>query len=225
MPTRACGASATTRSIERRRANARTASSRIAMRASIDGLGISSGRRCSPPSARSTAKKSSGTGAGTPVTIGSRSTLAALSTTSEIAFMPTHAPEARDSAQPYNPNSISSATLAGLSTGMRHDIIAKSLWCEKADDTQPWSSPATTSTPPCGEAPRALPCLSASPARSTPGPLPYHSPNTPCTLRSGSLSTSCEPSTAVAASSSFTAGRKRMRAASSCSRYFHNCWS
>src|SRR5690606_8378638 len=111
----------------------------------------------------------------------SRSTLDALSTTSEIAFMPTQAPEARDSAQPYNPNSISSETLAGLSTGMRQEIIAKSLWCENADETQPWSSPATTSTPPCGDDPRALPCLSASPARSTPGPLPYHRPNTAST--------------------------------------------
>ena len=72
------------------------------------------------------------------------------STTSEIALKPTHAPEKRDSAQPYRPNSRYSATLAGCSTGMLHACIATSLWCGIDDDTQPWSSPATTSTPPCG---------------------------------------------------------------------------
>lgn len=68
---------------------------------------------------------------------------------------------------------------AGFTTGMCHAIIAKSLWCGIDDDTQPWSSPATTSTPPCGDEPYALPCFSASPARSTPGPLPYHIAYTP----------------------------------------------
>ncbi len=52
---------------------------------------------------------------------------------------------------------------------------------------------------------------SASPERSTPGPLPYQSPNTPSTSRSAWVSTCCEPSTAVAARSSFTAGRNSMR--------------
>jgi len=98
----------------------------------------------------------------------------------------------------------------GCITGIRQAMKAWSLWCGIDDDTQPWSSPATTSTPPCGDEPYALPCLSASPARSTPGPLPYHMANTPSTVRSGSDSTRCVPSTCVAASSSLTAGTKRM---------------
>ena len=83
----------------------------------------------------------------------SRSTVALLSTTSESAVMPTQAPEKRDSAQPCRPNSISSAMLDGDSTGIRQAWKTRSLWCGIDEDTQPWSSPATTSTPPCGEAP------------------------------------------------------------------------
>jgi hypothetical protein len=85
--------------------------------------------------------------------VSSRSTVEPLSTTSESAVKPTQLPEKRDSAQPYRPNSRYSATLAGASTGMCHDCIAASLWCGIDDETQPWSSPATTRTPPCGDAP------------------------------------------------------------------------
>ena len=49
--------------------------------------------------------------------------------------------------------------------------------------------------------------------------------NTAATVRCGSLSTCCEPSTAVAASSSLIAGRKRTCAASSRPVARHNCWS
>ncbi|MNS98984.1 hypothetical protein D3C72_1333670 [compost metagenome] len=79
--------------------------------------------------------------------------MAPLSTVSEIALKPTHMPEKRDSAQPYKPNSRYSAMLAGLTMGMLHACMAKSLWCGIDDDTQPWSSPATTSTPPRGDEP------------------------------------------------------------------------
>jgi len=37
--------------------------------------------------------------------------------------------------------------------GACQDWRAWSLWCGMDGDTQPWSSPATISTPPCGEAP------------------------------------------------------------------------
>ncbi|MCY1444865.1 hypothetical protein D9M71_613540 [compost metagenome] len=56
---------------------------------------------------------------------------------------------------------------------------ACSLWWAMLEDLQPWSSPASSSTPPCGDTPAELPCLNTSPQRSTPGPLPYHMANTP----------------------------------------------
>ncbi len=43
--------------------------------------------------------------------------------------------------------------LAGCSVGMNQLMKATSDWCGIEDDTQPWSSPATTSTPPCGDEP------------------------------------------------------------------------
>ena len=42
-----------------------------------------------------------------------------------------------------------------------------------------WSSPISAMTPPCGEVPARLAWRNTSPLRSTPGPLPYQSPNTP----------------------------------------------
>ena len=83
----------------------------------------------------------------------SRSTVVPLSTTSDSAVSPTQWPEKRDSAQPYSPNSRCSATLAGATMGMWKAWNSWSLWCGIDDDTQPWSSPATTSTPPCGDEP------------------------------------------------------------------------
>ena len=56
---------------------------------------------------------------------------------------------------------------------------AYSLWWGRVEDLQVWSSPASASTPPNAALPALLPCLSASPERSTPGPLPYHMANTP----------------------------------------------
>ncbi len=52
-------------------------------------------------------------------------------------------------------------------------------WCGSVDDLAPWSSPASTSTPPCFDVPAWFACLNTSPQRSTPGPLPYHIANTP----------------------------------------------
>ena len=84
---------------------------------------------------------------------GASSTEAADSTVSEIALKPTHVPEKRDSAKPHSPKARYSATLAGLSVGMNQAMKATSDWCGMEEETQPWSSPATTSTPPCGEEP------------------------------------------------------------------------
>ena len=83
----------------------------------------------------------------------SRSTVAPLSTISDSAVKPTQLPEKRESAQPYSPNSRYSATFAGATMGACQDWKAWSLWCGMEEDTQPWSSPATISTPPCGDAP------------------------------------------------------------------------
>src|SRR5688572_32648900 len=62
---------------------------------------------------------------------------------------------------------------------MRHALKMCSDWCGSVDDLAPWSSPASTSTPPCLEVPAAFACLKTSPQRSTPGPLPYHMEKTP----------------------------------------------
>ena len=83
----------------------------------------------------------------------SRSTVAELSTTSDSAVKPTQLPEKRDSSQPYRPYSRYSATQPGDTIGMCQACRVTSLWCGIDDDTQPWSSPATTSTPPCGDEP------------------------------------------------------------------------
>ncbi len=55
------------------------------------------------------------------------------------------------------------------------------------EDLAPWSSPASASAPPFGEVPVKLAWRSASPERSTPGPLPYQIPNTPSTVAPGKL--------------------------------------
>ena len=53
------------------------------------------------------------------------------------------------------------------------------------EDMAAWSSPAITSTPPYFDEPAALAWRKTSPQRSTPGPLPYHRPNTPSYLAPG----------------------------------------
>src|SRR3972149_4126830 len=71
--------------------------------------------------------------------------------------------------------------LAGASTGIDAEMNAWSHWFAIDDETAPGSSPETASTPPSAAVPAALACLSASPARSTPGFFAYHRPNTPST--------------------------------------------
>ncbi|MNI67211.1 hypothetical protein D3C73_1228300 [compost metagenome] len=105
--------------------------------------------------------------------------------------------------------------------GICQPISDASLACGMDDDTAVWSSPTTTSTPPLREAPAALPWCSASPARSTPGPLPYHMANTPSTLRSARTPACCVPMTAVAAMSSLMPGRNEIWLASSAFFAFH----
>ena len=55
------------------------------------------------------------------------------------------------------------------------------------EDFAPWSSPASAIAPPFGEAPVKFAWRNASPERSTPGPLPYQTPNTPSTVAPGKL--------------------------------------
>ena len=57
-----------------------------------------------------------------------------------------------------------------------------------------------------GEVPAMLACRITSPERSTPGPLPYHSPKTPSYLPSPRSSACWLPQSAVAARSSFRPG-------------------
>ena len=99
-----------------------------------------------------------------------------------------------------------SCTDDGYSTGIIAAENWWSDWCGSVDDFAAWSSPASTSTPPCFDVPAKLACLNTSPQRSTPGPLPYHIANTPSTFAARYRLTCCVPQTAVAARSSFTPG-------------------
>ena len=98
-------------------------------------------------------------------------------------------------------------------------------WCGSVELFAPWSSPASTSTPPWRDVPAAFACLNTSPERSTPGPLPYHIENTPSTFAFGVIVTCCVPQTAVAASSSFKPGWNTIRCFFRCSRAFQSDWS
>jgi hypothetical protein len=137
---------------------------------------------------------------------GSTSTDAPDSTTSVTHLNAIQQPEYRLIAKPCRPRSRYSCTLAGLSTGMQQAFRMCSLWCGSVEDFAPWSSPASTSTPPCFEVPAAFACLKTSPQRSTPGPLPYHIAKTPSYFAPGNMPTCCVPQIAVAARSSFSPG-------------------
>ena len=63
------------------------------------------------------------------------------------------------------------------------------------DDLAAGSSPTTATTPPCGDVPANTAWRMASPARSMPGPLPYHMPITPSYLQSAKLTVSWLPIT------------------------------
>ncbi|WP_324273631.1 hypothetical protein [Blastococcus brunescens] len=76
------------------------------------------------------------------------------------------------------------------------------------EDFASWSSPERITTAPWVEVPAKLPCLSASPLRSTPGPLPYQIPVTPSHRLCGWSSSIWVPMCAVAACSSLPAGTK-----------------
>ena len=61
-------------------------------------------------------------------------------------------------------------------------------------------------TPPYLDVPARLTCFKASPALSTPGPLPYQIPKTPSYLPSPLKLDCCVPHNEVAANSSFIPG-------------------
>ena len=92
---------------------------------------------------------------------GSISTVAVVSTVSDTSLNPVQSPENRDMAQPWRPRSRNSWTPAGCRMGIMASMRANSLWCAEVEDLQVWSSPDSTSTPPWGEVPAVLPCLSA----------------------------------------------------------------
>ena len=104
-------------------------------------------------------------------------------------------------------------------------ISTCSDWCATDEDLAAWSSPASISTPPCADVPAELACLSTSTDRSTPGPLPYHMPNTPSRSAPGNRFSCCVPQTAVAARSSFTPGWNTTSFAFRCRLAFHRAWS
>ena len=118
-----------------------------------------------------------------------------------------------------------SCTFAGLSTGMQQALRMCSLWCASVEDFAAWSSPASTSTPPCFAVPAEFACLKTSPQRSTPGPLPYHMENTPSYFASGNRFSCCVPQIAVAARSSLTPGWNLMWCVSRCFFARHSDWS
>lgn len=71
--------------------------------------------------------------------------------------------------------------------------------------------------PPCLAAPAMLACLNTPGQRSTPGPLPYQTPNTPSNLLVCGYESRCGvPQTAVAPSSSFTPDWDTMFCAARC---------
>ena len=70
--------------------------------------------------------------------------------------------------------------------------------------------------------PAEFACLKTSPVRSTPGPLPYHMPNTPSRVAPGHRLICCVPHTDVAARSSLTPGWKTMSLACRCFFAFHS---
>jgi hypothetical protein len=69
--------------------------------------------------------------------------------------------------------------------------------------------------------PAALAWRKTSPQRSTPGPLPYHRPNTPSYLAPGNRPTCWLPQTVVAAMSSLMPGWKVMWCSARCALAFH----
>ncbi len=117
-----------------------------------------------------------------------------------------HNPVARDMAIPCRPSSRHSATEAGYRIGMCRSTSAASDDDGIVEDLAAGSSPTNASAPPPALDPANTPWRRASVARSRPGALPYQIPTTPSYLASGRVATNCEPITAVAPSSSFTAG-------------------
>src|SRR5882672_7958345 len=137
---------------------------------------------------------------------GSMSTTAPDSITSVTHLNATQHPENRDMAMPCRPRSRYSWTLEALSTGMQQALNMCSLWCARVEDLAAWSSPASTSTPPCLDEPAEFACLKTSPQRSTPGPLPYHIAITSWYFASGYRFTCYVLQIEVAARSSYSYG-------------------
>ena len=118
-----------------------------------------------------------------------------------------------------------SCTPAGLRIGIITSTKWNSDWCAVVEDSAVWSSPIRASTPPFLEEPAKLAWRNTSPVRSTPGPLPYHMPNTPSYLPSPRNSACCVPQIAVAARSSFRPALEQDVVLVERALARMNCWS
>src|SRR5690606_33068068 len=116
-----------------------------------------------------------------------------------------------------------SCTPEGASTGIITALNICSVWWGNEEERAPWSSPATANTPPNFDVPAALACRNPSPERSTPGPLPYHMPDTPSLVAPSNMLICWVPHVDVAASSSLTPGWKWVWLAFRYSRARHRC--
>jgi len=95
------------------------------------------------------------------------------SATSAMIFRPVQRPVARESATACSPNSTTSDTEPGASSGMARLCAIGSQELGTVDDLQDGSSPMIATAPPSRAVPARLPCRIASAARSRPGFLPY----------------------------------------------------
>src|SRR3989304_2101903 len=80
--------------------------------------------------------------------------------------------------------------------------MVTSVCVGSVDGLETGSPPAIASPPPWRPVPAKLACLKMSPQRSTPGPLPYHTPSTPSYFGRGKRLASWLPKMAVAPRSS-----------------------
>ena len=151
--------------------------------------------------------------------------VAEASIVSAMHFIAAQVPAKRLRARPFTPNSNTSATSAGSSSGISRSWKLTSQPEVIVEDLAAGSSPDSASTPPLGELPAELAWRSTSPLRSVPGPLPYQMPKTPSCRAPGESGTCCVPHTAVAARSSFSPGRKTMSAAAIRAASFSSNWS
>ncbi len=207
---RARGGAWTTRLRPAARAYSRARSRRAPMR-SCSASRFVGGRRTGGAPAARTGK------VGIPARAAARSTVAVASATSATILSPVQAPEWRERATACSAKERSSGTVPGASSGTRRLRQVGSQALGTVEDLLDGSSPIQATAPPSGAVPLRFAWRMASIARSSPGLLPYQIPVTPSYRRPPSSPSSWVPPTAVAPSSSLTAGRTTTPAGSRCS--------